>query len=143
MAQVADDINNAFYPIGRFLRYMEDPAYGPQFFITEIDKWQTANSDNAALPGWAKFALKTASWGHNYFPDPKNGNTRHVIGSFLTAEQYGALKAWDITSANEYYGFIMHDLWSKLTGQERTNWAMEDKDFLYNYIGSTILGCFQ
>ena len=51
------------------------------------------------------------------------------------AEKYGALTAWDITSANEYYGFIMHDLWPILTRQERDNWAMEDKDFVHNYIG--------
>jgi len=53
----------------------------------------------------------------------------------MAAEKLGAAEAWDLTSANEYYGFIMHDLWPILTKQERTSWAMEDEDFTYNYMG--------
>jgi hypothetical protein len=135
MSEVANDIKSADLPMGRFLSYVLDKEYGTNFFLTSIDDWTTTNSSNSLFPESIKFGLKTAAWGHNYFPDPNHGEIRHIIGAFLTAERYGASKAWDITSGNEYYGFMRHDLWPYLTQQERSNWAMEDKDFHANWIG--------
>jgi len=72
MAEVAEDINGAYYPVGRFLNYITNPEYGPDFFMRSINGWQTANSNNKLIPAPFRFGLKTASWGHNYFPDPNN-----------------------------------------------------------------------
>ncbi|MEO0552779.1 MAG: hypothetical protein AAF149_06260, partial [Bacteroidota bacterium] len=119
-----------------FKEYIRDPNYGPEFFSNSIDGWSTANSGAWYINDQLSFSLKAASWGHKYFPNPNFDKLRHTIASFTTASKYGVINAKQFTSANEFLGFIMHDipnLGSRLSGE--STWAFEFQDFQNNSIG--------
>ena len=126
MSNVAADIlDNG---VLRFIEYAQDPNYGPEFFLNSIDAVQTANS-GALVIG---FSLKTASWGHLFFGN--NDELRHIIGAFLISEKYGPGEAIAITSGNEYYGFLRHDIRNWINGVDNGS-AFQGHDFAHNRQG--------
>jgi hypothetical protein len=78
MSQVAESIGSG--GVRKFIEFIQNPLYGPEFFISNIESTVTANSSKKAIPGPVRFGMKAASWGHTNFP---NDQLRHIIASFL------------------------------------------------------------
>jgi hypothetical protein len=126
ISEVAEDIlENG---IRRFIEYIQNPKYGPTYFLKSIDAVETSNSENRLIG----FSLKTANWGHRYFGI--NDEFRHIIGAFLVSEKYGPGPALEITSANEYYGFLRHDIIDWVRGIDNGS-AFQGSDFTHNRQG--------
>lgn len=134
MQQVADQINSAGEEgIGVFMRFILDKKYGPEFFTESIrSRPETRGSSSGLVPPSLAFGLKTAAWGHNYFG--ANDQIRHIIGSFMMAENYGAITADNITTGNEYFGLFSIDL-PNLLLKGRKSAAFEVDDITNNRAG--------
>jgi hypothetical protein len=120
--------------LGVFYKYMIDPAYGPQVFLNGIRNWPT--EDNSLLPDAVNFGRRIASWGHADENFGNNDELRHVIGTFMLAENNGPMWAKTVTDANEVFGLVRFDIpniGSRLSGSSQ--WAFEPRDLYNNLIG--------
>jgi len=134
MDHIAQDINEN--GLSSFADWIKSIVVGPKFFISSIEGWKTNNSEKWWVPSKLSFALKAASWGHHYFPDPDYDTNRHVIGTFLFAEKYGFSAARDYTNLNEIYGFLAHDLGDLKARINGTRpWALQFSDVVANTKG--------
>lgn len=117
--------------IRRFIQFIQDPDYGPSYFLKSIESTQTANSDKKAIPAPIRFGMQTANWGRTYF---ENDELRHIIGSFLITEKYDVSTATMITSGNEYLGFFQYDIPDLIKGVDN-GWAFQVSDISHNRQG--------
>ena len=129
MKQVADEIKSG--GIGTFLNYITNKNYGPKFFTESIRSGpETRGSDSPFVPSDVAFGLKTAAWGQKYF---RNDELRHMIGTFMVAENYGSISADMITTGNEMFGLLTIDIPNWLNGNPSS--AFEFHDYLNNHAG--------
>jgi hypothetical protein len=120
--------------IRRFIQFIQDPDYGPSFFLNSITGTVTANSSNTSIPGPIRFGMQAASWGHTFFP---NDELRHIIASFLITERYDPSIAVAVTSSNEYLGFIQNDIPDLWRGIDN-GWAFQASDLAHNKQGMVL-----
>jgi RHS repeat-associated protein len=120
--------------IRRFIEFVQDHRYGPEFFLESIEQVQTANSEKQVIPSSVRFGMKAASWGHQYFA---NDELRHIIASFLITEKYDPSVAVAVTSSNEYLGFIQNDIPDLVRGVDN-GWAFQVSDFAHNKQGMVL-----
>jgi len=131
--EVAADIRNG--GVDRFVQYLKDKNYGGCFFIKAVDNYSPANLIPWKLASQSiNYGRKVGRWGHQYFPNPDYGELRHIIGSFVIAEKYDPITAWNVTWGNEYIGLGLdiRNLRSRLNGAE---WAFQFSDVNRNYQG--------
>jgi len=135
MVAVLFDIRSSGFEA--FLRFVNDPNYGTNFFLSAIREipiegrfWQTGQS--------LLLSRQIAAWGHQNLGG--FDELRHKIGSFLLASEYGPVKAFIITSGNEYYGLYVIDLprgrfFDAVLGSKDVRTAFQWQDFRNNIYG--------
>jgi hypothetical protein len=129
--------------IDAFMSFILDEDYGPEYFLSDIEKRKTRNSETKVLPEIVKFGLKAADWGHDMFPNPHYDELRHQIGTFLMCEKYGPLTGIHITTGNEIYGFVRYDLFDLWQSFSNNDWAFEINDLRNNKSGLYLWRSYQ
>lgn len=105
MDQVAAQIKEG--GMDTFVKFIRDPSYGPTFFLGEIAKASSRNSDNILIPSMIRWGFRAQQWGHANFPNPNYGELRHQISSYLAAEKFGVNGAQMLGNGNELIGLYL------------------------------------
>lgn len=131
--QVADDIRKNGE--NRFVDYVSSPYYGGCFFVNAAENYSPKNFQNWIFaPESVNFGRRVGRWGHQYFPNPDFGELRHIVGSYVIAEKYNPIIAYNVTWGNEYIGLGIDiiNIKSRFNGSE---WAFQYSDVFHNYKG--------